>query len=65
MVHNQFAGMTTNERLLAADLLASFDGAVRRRDREGMIAILQRVELGDQAEKITDSILTGAKTYGY
>lgn len=52
-----FAGMTTNERLFAAELLDSFDRAAERRDRDGMIAILEKVELGDQAAQIADAVL--------
>lgn len=52
-----FAGMTTNERLSAADLLGSFDRATERRDRNGMIAILEQVDLGDQAAQIADAVL--------
>jgi len=33
--------MTVNERLFAAGLLADFDGAAKRRDREKMIDILR------------------------
>ncbi len=52
-----FAGMTTNERLFAAELLGSFDRATQRRDRSGMIAILEKVDLGDQAARIADTVL--------
>ena len=52
-----FGGMTTNERLSAADLLDPFDQATARRDRADMIAILEKVELGDQAARIADTVL--------
>ena len=53
----KYAGMTTNERLFEAELLESFDRAALQRDREDMISILGRVELGDQAAQIVDAIL--------
>jgi len=49
--------MTTNERLSAADLQDPFDQATERRDRADMIAILEKVELGDQAARIADTVL--------
>lgn len=52
-----FVGMTTNERLSAADLLDSFDQATERRDHVDMISILEKVELGDQAARIADTVL--------
>jgi len=52
-----FEGMTTNERLFAAELIGSFDRAAERGDRDSMIAILEKVELGDQAGQIADAVL--------
>lgn len=50
-------GVTTNERLWAAGLLDEFEKAARARDREGMIELLRRVDLGDQAAWIADTLL--------
>jgi hypothetical protein len=41
----EFEGMTGNERLFAAGLLADWDSAILRRDREAMTAVLTRVGL--------------------
>lgn len=62
---SRFSGMTTNERLFAAELLGTFDRAAKCRDREGMVAILEKVELGDQAAQIADAVLASPTTYGY
>ncbi|MDB5424652.1 MAG: hypothetical protein JWQ29_2068 [Phenylobacterium sp.] len=53
--------MTVNERLFAADLLGQWDAAVRARDRNEMIGILQKVDMGDQAATTTDAVLAGTK----
>lgn len=50
-------GATTNERLWAAGLLDEFEKAARARDRARMIEFLRRVDLGDQAEWIADTLL--------
>lgn len=42
---SEFGGMTVNERLFAAGLLAQRDEAAGRRDRGAMIAMLRRVHL--------------------
>jgi hypothetical protein len=61
-----YGGMTVNERLAAAGLLAEFDAAARRRDRSEMIAILMRVELtGAQAAETADRIIAKPSMYGY
>jgi hypothetical protein len=65
MPEAEYAGMTTNERLLVAGLLDAFDAAARARDRARMIEILGRVELGDQADWIADTILADPQRYGF
>ena len=65
MRERKFAGMTTNERLFSAGLLATFNEAVRRRDRCGMIEVLEQVELGDQAAEIADQILESPERYSF
>jgi hypothetical protein len=52
-----YRGMTTNERLFAANLLEEWDEATRNRDRVKMIELLSRVELTSQAEWIADTLL--------
>ena len=53
----ELAGMTVNERLYAAGLLADWDSARSRVDRDAMIELLGRVELSDQAEWIVETLL--------
>ena len=65
MAESKLAGMTMNERLLNAGLLGLFDSAATRRDRDAMIEILGRVDLEDQANSITKTILASPETYGY
>jgi len=52
----RYAGMTTNERLFEAGLLSEWTAAARSRNRERMIELLSKVDLGDQAESITDTV---------
>lgn len=56
--------MTLNERLHAAGLLAAFDAAARERNRDRMIAILQRVDVEDPAWS-ADAVLEDPARYGY
>jgi hypothetical protein len=53
----RFGGMTVNERLVDAGLIEDWDNAVRARDKERMISILSKVELGNQAARIADAAL--------
>ena len=62
---SRYGGMTLNERLCEADLIAQFDAAARARDRIKMVTLLNSVELGDQSETITDAILKNPSKYGY
>lgn len=59
----RYGGMTVNERLFAAGLLARWDAAVRTSNGEEMIAILASVELSDQAQDIADAVLTNPSKY--
>ena len=59
-----FDGMTVNERLFSVGLLDQFDDAVRVGDKAQMIAILGRVDLGDQAEQIAETVLAHPTRYG-
>lgn len=63
---NDIAGMTVNERLFTLGLMEDFDAAVAVRDREAMIATLQRAELTRaQAEWTTDRLLLTPEFYGF
>jgi hypothetical protein len=59
-----YGGMTVNERLFAAGLLTKWDDAARKRDRVNMIELLSRVDLGQQAEHIVDTVLSNPSKYG-
>ncbi len=61
-----FLGMTTNERLFAANLLESFDATIQRRDFEGAVALLIKVEISPAgAEEIVTTIFANPEKYGY
>jgi hypothetical protein len=60
------AGMTVNERLYAAGLLDAFDSAVRRGDKDEVIALLRRVELSPEgARETADALFADPTRYGY
>jgi hypothetical protein len=59
-----YGGMTVNERLFAAGLHTKWDDAVRNRERANMIELLSRVDLGQQAENIVDTVLSNPSKYG-
>ena len=60
------SGMTVNERLYAMRLLEAFDAAVKRRDKETLIALLMRTFLSrGEAEESVDAILRDPAKYGY
>ena len=61
----RYAGMTTNERLFEAGLLSEWNAATSSRDRERMIELLGKVDLGDQAEWIADTVLSNPEKYGF
>jgi hypothetical protein len=58
---SRYAGMTTNERLFDAGLLSEWTAAAHSRNRERMIELLAKVDLGDQAESITDTVLSNPR----
>jgi RNAse (barnase) inhibitor barstar len=60
-----YSGMTVNERLSSAGIMADWDAAAKSRNRKRMIALLCRVGLADQAEQIADAILSNPKGYGF
>jgi hypothetical protein len=57
--------MTTNERLFEAGLMSEWERAARSRNRERMIELLAKVDLGDQAEWIADTVLSKPGKYGF
>ncbi|MDB5472383.1 MAG: hypothetical protein JWR84_3943 [Caulobacter sp.] len=61
----RFAGMTTLERLLDADLLEAFDAAVAARDRDRLTEILIDVGMKEQAFTTINTILANPAPYGY
>jgi hypothetical protein len=61
-----YGGMTVNERLVVSGLADEWDAAVRRRDREAMIAILMRVDLAQaDAAWSADTLLADPSRYGF
>ena len=59
-----FAAMTVNERLFAAGLIEAWDAATIACDRDRMIGILERVDVGGQAATTVDAILASPGMYG-
>jgi hypothetical protein len=59
-----YSAMTVNERLAAAGLLDEFDAAIRDGNRSGMIELLGRVELSNEALQIVDKIMAHPTRYG-
>jgi hypothetical protein len=57
--------MTTNERLFEAGLLSDWKAVACSRDRDWMIELLSKVDLGDQAEWIADTVLSNPGKYGF
>jgi hypothetical protein len=58
-----FAAMTVNERLFAAGLIEAWDAATSARDRDRMIGILERVDMGGQAATTVDAVLANPGKY--
>lgn len=58
------AGMTINERLFHVGILNKWKAAVRRRDRQEMIALLEQVEVTDP-QLTVDTVLTDPQAYGF
>ena len=59
-----FAGMTVNERLIAAGIINQWDDSVRRRDRGRMIELLKQVEV-PTPDWTADNMLTDPQKYGF
>ena len=61
-----YAGMTVNERLVMAGLLAAWDAAVISGNRARMIEILMATDLSEkQAAETTDAVLADPAKYGF
>lgn len=56
-----YGGMTVNERLVESGLITEWDSATDSRDRQRMIDVLKKVDLGNQAEQIADRALARPK----
>jgi hypothetical protein len=67
MMHDDpFAGMTVNERLVISGHFEAFATAAGRRDRAGMIAVLEAAGLRpEQAAATADATLKDPGRYGY
>jgi hypothetical protein len=49
IMRDKYKGMTVNERLYASDLLEKYDDAVKKKDVENIISILEEVELFEKS----------------
>ena len=58
------AGMTVNERLFHVGIIDRWDEAVRRRDRDAMIALLERVEVREPHLTV-DAVLADPRKFGF
>jgi hypothetical protein len=62
---SRYDGMTVNERLFEAGLIPEWDAAARSRNRDKMVELLTKVDLGEQAERILDTVLSNPEQYGF
>lgn len=58
------AGMTFDERLFHVGILDKWAAAVRRRDRNKMIALLEQVEV-TEPQLTVDTVLANPRAYGF
>lgn len=58
------AGTTANERLFHVGNLDQWDAAVRRRDRNQMIALMEQVEV-TEPHLTVDAVLANPRAYGF
>jgi hypothetical protein len=56
--------MTVNERLCRLGAIVDWDDAVRRRDRDAMIRLLEQVEV-PEPHVTADAVLSDPKTYRF
>ncbi|MER9953821.1 hypothetical protein NKJ52_03075 [Mesorhizobium australicum] len=57
------AGMTLNERLLHVGIIDQWDEAARRRDRDKMIELLERVDVREPY--VADAVFADPQNYGF
>jgi len=60
---SRFTGMTGNERLYEAGVMDAWDVALRARDRDTMIKLLEIAEWGEAAAETVDLILRNPERY--
>ena len=61
-----YSGMTLNERLYEAKLMAEYDLVVKKRDRKKILEILKQVSLeGEEAIYIVNTVLNDPQKYGH
>ena len=58
-----YSSMTVNERLFNAGTLSAFDDAIRRKDRDAAIALLEAVDV-EAADRTVDAVLADPLRYG-
>lgn len=58
------AGMTVNEWLFHVGILDQWDAAAKRRDRNEMIGLLERMEAADP-HVTADTVLANPRAYGF
>lgn len=62
----ELRGMTVNERLVMCGLMHRWDEAVRKRNREEIVAVLRAVAMTDeQAVQTADTVLKNPQRYGF
>ena len=66
MTGNLHRGMTIHERFSVMGLFGEWDAAVTARDRERMITVLEKINLGDlPAASTADNVLDNPGFYGF
>jgi len=58
---SRYDGMTVNERLFEAGPIPEWDAAASSRNRDKMVELLTKVDIGEQAERISDTVLSTLK----
>ncbi len=61
---NSLAGMTINERLFHLGLVDQWDKAVRARDRNAMMRLMEQCEV-ETPQWTVDTVLGNPEKYGY
>ncbi len=66
MNKKELGGMTINERLFHLNLMDEFDAAVKKRDKQTLVAIYQKMEIDESgALQSIDAIFADPARYGY